>query len=49
MEIYCNKEDAQLMIEAAKSFNVNAQVIGMVESSATKMLTIKSEHGVFEY
>jgi phosphoribosylformylglycinamidine cyclo-ligase len=49
MEIYCGKEDAQIMIEAAKSFNVNAQIVGRVESLATKMLTIKSEQGVFEY
>jgi phosphoribosylformylglycinamidine cyclo-ligase len=49
MEIYCDDKDAQSMIDAAKSFNIDAQVIGRVESSATKKLTIKGEHGIFEY
>jgi phosphoribosylformylglycinamidine cyclo-ligase len=49
MEIYCDEADAQTMIDAAKSFNIDAQVIGRVEASATKKLTIKSEYGIFEY
>jgi phosphoribosylformylglycinamidine cyclo-ligase len=49
MEIYCDTADAQTIVDAAKSFNIDAQVIGRVESSASKKLTIKSEYGIFEY
>jgi phosphoribosylformylglycinamidine cyclo-ligase len=49
MEIYCDEADAQVMIDAAKSFDIEAQITGRVESSSTKKLTIKSEHGTFEY
>ena len=40
LEIYCNSADAQTMIEAARSFNINAQVIGRVEASDKKELLI---------
>ena len=49
MELYVSAEIAEDIISISKSFNVNAQVIGRVEASNTKKLTIKSEFGVFEY
>lgn len=49
MEIYVSPEIANNIIKISKSFNVDAQIIGRVEASATKKLTIKSEFGVFEY
>ncbi len=49
MEIYVPSEIANDIIEISKSFNVDAQIIGRVEASSTKKLTIKSEYGVFEY
>ena len=49
MELYVNPEIAQEIIAISKSFNVNAQIIGKVEASATKKLTIKSKFGTFEY
>lgn len=49
MEIYCDAADAQTMIDSAKSFDIDAQVVGRVEASPSKKLTIKSEHGIFEY
>ncbi|HIE45234.1 MAG TPA: phosphoribosylformylglycinamidine cyclo-ligase [Flavobacteriaceae bacterium] len=49
MELYVPQEIADSIIEISKSFNVDAQIIGRVESSETKKLTIKSEFGVFEY
>jgi phosphoribosylformylglycinamidine cyclo-ligase len=49
MEIYCNASDAQIMIDAAGSFNIAAQIVGRVEVSSAKKLTIKSEYGTFEY
>ena len=41
LELYCKAEDAQLMIDAAQSFNIDAQIIGRVEASAQKELLIK--------
>lgn len=49
MEIYCDQKDAQHMIDTAKSFSLDAQIVGRVESSSSKKLTIKSEYGSFEY
>ncbi len=40
LEIYCNEKDAALMIEAAQSFNIDAQVIGRVEESSKKELLL---------
>ena len=40
LEIYCKPEDAQTMIDAAKSFNIDAQIIGRVEESDKKELVI---------
>lgn len=49
MEIYVPQELAEDIIAISKSFNVDAQIVGRVEASATKKLTINSEFGTFEY
>ncbi|MEQ8906704.1 AIR synthase related protein [Ekhidna sp.] len=49
MEVYVAEESADEIVEIARSFNVDAQVIGRVEASDKKELIIQSEHGVFEY
>lgn len=49
MELYVNPEIAEDIIAISKSFNVNAQIVGRVEASETKKLTIKSVYGTFEY
>ena len=49
MEIYCKKEDASSMIEIAKSFNVEAKIIGRCESYKGKKLSIVTSEGVLEY
>ncbi|WP_338733125.1 AIR synthase related protein [Mangrovimonas cancribranchiae] len=49
MELYVNKEIANDIIAISKSFNVDAKIIGRVEASPEKRLTIKSEFGTFEY
>ena len=49
MELYVPEEIASDIIKISKKFNVDAQVIGRVEASATKKLTIKSEFGTFKY
>lgn len=47
LEIYSKPEDAQTMIDAAKSFNIDAQVIGRVEECDKKELIIKlAEEGL---
>lgn len=48
-EIYLAEEHAQTVIDISKSFNVDAQIIGRVEESSEKKLTIISEFGEFEY
>lgn len=49
MEIYLPKEFAQDIIDISKSFNVDAKIIGRVEESDNKKLTIKSQEGEFQY
>ena len=49
MEIYLPQEYAEEIIAISKSFNVDAQIIGRVEASESKKLTINSEFGTFEY
>jgi phosphoribosylformylglycinamidine cyclo-ligase len=49
MELYVPKEITEDIIAMAKSFNVDAQIIGRVESSDDKKLTIDSEFGTFIY
>lgn len=41
LEIYCSEADAQLMIDAANKFKIDAQVIGRVEAAVKKELVIK--------
>ena len=41
LEIYCAAEDAEMMISTAKTFNIDAQVIGKVEANDKKELVIK--------
>lgn len=49
MELYVSPEIANDIIAISKSFHVDAQIVGRVEDSSAKKLTIKSEFGVFEY
>ena len=49
MELYVPKNIADDIIAISKSFGVEAQIVGRVEASANKKLTIDSEFGVFEY
>ena len=49
LEIYTNERAAEEMIQIAKDFNIEAQIVGHVEDSEKKQLTIKSEFGTFEY
>ena len=49
MELYVNEAIAEDLIAISKSFNVDAQIIGRVEASADKKLTITSEFGTYKY
>jgi phosphoribosylformylglycinamidine cyclo-ligase len=49
MEIYVSAEIADSIIEISKSFNIDAQIVGRVEESQNKKLTITSPYGTFEY
>ena len=49
MELYVSSEIAEDIIAISKSFNVDAQIIGRVQASNLKKLTIKSQFGVFNY
>ena len=49
MELYVPEAIANDIIKISKSFGVDAQIVGKVEASNTKKLTITSEYGVFEY
>ncbi len=48
MEIYVSSEDAARVIEVAKSFQIDARVVGHIEKGR-RSLTIKSEYGEFDY
>lgn len=49
MELYVSAENAASIIEIAKSFSIDAQVVGRVAESATKKLTLSTPNGTFEY
>ena len=49
MELYLSKEDAKDLIKISESFGVDAKIIGRVEKSDSKKLSISSEKGNFEY
>jgi phosphoribosylformylglycinamidine cyclo-ligase len=49
MEIYVHPSQAEKIISISKGFNIDAQVIGRVEKSNQRKLTIQSPYGVFEW
>ena len=49
MELYVQPEIADAIIAISKSYNVDAQIVGRVETANSKKLTIQSEFGTFEY
>ncbi|MES2286038.1 MAG: AIR synthase related protein [Bacteroidota bacterium] len=49
MELYLPEAIAADIIAISRSFNVDARIVGRVEASDKKRLTIKSEFGLFEY
>lgn len=49
LEVYLPEQYASAVIDAARSFGIEAQVIGRVEASAHKQVTIRSAAGEFIY
>jgi phosphoribosylformylglycinamidine cyclo-ligase len=49
MEFYVPSEIAGDIIRISKEFNVDAQIIGRVEDSEKKQVTIRSDYGEFVY
>jgi phosphoribosylformylglycinamidine cyclo-ligase len=49
MEVYVSEQLAPEIIQIAEQFGVAAQVVGRVEASPNKKVTISSEHGEFTY
>lgn len=49
MELYVRPEIANEIISISESFGVEAKIVGRVESSDNKYLTIKGEFGTFVY
>ena len=48
-EFYVPEKEADTIIDIAKSFNIEAKIVGRVEKADKKKLTIRSEFGEFEY
>jgi phosphoribosylformylglycinamidine cyclo-ligase len=49
MEIYLPERYAGDIISISKSYAIDAQIVGRVEKSDSKKLTIKTDNGTFEY
>jgi len=49
MELYVPQEISDDIIAISKSFDVDAKIVGRVEKSKVKKLTIRSEYGNFNY
>jgi phosphoribosylformylglycinamidine cyclo-ligase len=49
MEVYVPEELAAQIIAVSEQFGIAAQVVGRVEAAPTKKVTIRSEHGEFNY
>lgn len=50
LEVYVGADDAQAVVDIARSFNIDAQIVGHTEARPEgNRLTIESEYGVFEY
>ena len=49
MEIYTDRSTADKIINISNSFNIEAKIVGRVENSKNKKLTITSTYRTFEY
>ena len=49
MEIYTDNATAQGIIDIARSFNIDARIIGHVEEAPAAQVTVATENGTFVY
>ena len=49
MEVYLPQQYAQQVVSIAEGFGIEAKVIGHIEASSTKKLTLKTQVGIFSY
>ncbi len=49
LEFYLSKDDADAIIKVAKSFNINAQIVGYVEEAEGESVELHTPYGNFEY
>jgi phosphoribosylformylglycinamidine cyclo-ligase len=49
LEVYIDEKYAQELIEIGRSFNIEAQIVGRVEASESKKLTITHQGQTFQY
>ena len=49
MELYVPESVAQEIIDISRSFSIEAQIIGHIESYGKKRLLIQTPYGGFEY
>jgi phosphoribosylformylglycinamidine cyclo-ligase len=49
LEFYLSAKNADRIIQLSKNFGIDAQIVGRVESSTSKKVTLKTPSGVFEY
>ncbi|WP_341843319.1 AIR synthase related protein [Chitinophaga caseinilytica] len=49
MELYVPAEIAEDLIRISQTYNIDARIVGRVEASEGKKVTVKSEYGTFEY
>lgn len=49
LNVYVSPEDAQTVIEAARHFNIDAQIVGRVEESAENEVVIEHEGETYRY
>ncbi len=49
MELYVHPSQAEKIISISKGFNIDAQIVGRVEKSNQRKLTVQSPYGVFEW
>ena len=49
LEVYVDEKDAQAVIDTARSFAIEAQVIGRVEASAANQVALSTPQGSFLY
>lgn len=49
MEIYLSPDNADRVIDIARSFDIDARIVGRIEAAEANRLTIISDKGTFEY